>query len=107
TPTAPPTAISNIPPDAYMVLNVQATGEMYIWVLADNQEVYNGPLQNDERTFNAHMRLFVQVKNLINGRVTFNDRRILPRNQKERTDLSRAWVMNAKGTPVATEALPY
>src|SRR5581483_10597905 len=68
TPTALPTATLNIPPDAYMTLDVQAIGEMYIWVLADNQEVFNGPLRNDERTFNAHGRLFVQVKNLINGR---------------------------------------
>lgn len=107
-PTLPPASPTlNIPADAQMTFSVEATGEMFVWVLADNQEVFNGRLENDARTWTAHARLFAEVKNLINGQVTFNEKRILARNQIERSDLYRAWEMNSKGTPVPVEPTPY
>ncbi|MBI4671842.1 MAG: helix-turn-helix domain-containing protein [Chloroflexi bacterium] len=96
-----------IPADAKMTLTIQAEGQMEAWVLADGQEVFNAPLQNETHTWTAHTGMFLQVKNISRGRVAFNDKRILPRNQQERTNLVRAWLMNAQGTPVAVPPTPF
>jgi len=96
-----------VPEDAAMTLEARATGELTLWVLVDEQEVFNGPLSNETRTWTAHARLFVQVKNIGQGQVFFQGRRILPRDQEERSELNRAWIMNPLGTPVAVPPTPY
>ena len=95
------------PTDNQMTLTIQAEGPMEAWVIADEVQVFQGPMQNETRTWTATSRLFVQVKNIEQGRVAFNSNRILPRNQQERTELARAWVMSPQSTPVAVPPTPY
>ncbi len=97
----------NVPPDAQMTLVVEANGAMGVWVIVDEDSVLNDTLQNETRTFTAHSRLFVQIKNIGNGRVFFQGTRILPRDQQERSELSRAWLMSPLGTPVIVPPTPY
>jgi transcriptional regulator with XRE-family HTH domain len=106
-PTAPLSQTLEIPTNALMALAVQAEGAMEAWIVADGQEVFNGPLQNETRTWTARSQLFMQIKNIEQGRVALNGRRILPRDQQERTTLVRAWVMSPKGTPVAVPPTPF
>jgi|GEM_PF-756765 len=107
TPNAPRSPTLEIPANALMTLAVQAEGAMEAWIVADGQEVFNGPLQNETRTWTAHAQLFMQIKNIEQGRVALNGRRILPRDQQERSALVRAWVMNPKGTPAAVPPTPF
>ncbi len=104
---APPSPTLDLPVNALMTLTVQAEGAMEAWIVADGQEIYNGPLQNETRTWTARAQLFIQIKNITQGRVAFNGKRILPRDQKERSDLTRAWAMNPRGTPVAVSPTPF
>jgi len=103
----PPSLTPDLPVNALMTLTVQAEGAMEAWIVADGQEIYNGPLQNETRTWTARAQLFIQIKNITQGRVAFNGKRILPRDQKERSDLRRAWAMNPRGTPVAVSPTPF
>lgn len=101
------TPTSEIPPDAQMTLSIEATGEMGVWVIVDEDVLFNGTMVKETRSFTAHSRLFMQVKNIGNGRVFFQGTRILPRNQQERTELARAWLMSPLGTPVIVPPTPY
>jgi hypothetical protein len=107
TPSTPAAPTSEIPADAQMTLTIEANGEMGAWIIVDEDEAFNGTLKNESRTFTAHSRLFMQIKNIGNGRVFFQGTRILPRNQEERTELNRAWLMNPLGTPVIIPPTPY
>lgn len=106
-PTASLSQTLEIPANALMTLAVQSEGPMEAWIIADGQEVYKGPLLNETRTWTAHAQLFMQIKNITQGRVALNGNRILPRDQQERTNLARAWVMNPKGTPGAVSPTPF
>ncbi len=101
------TATPDVPSDALMTLQIDATGEMGAWIIVDEEEVFNGTLQNETRSFTARSRLFMQIKNIGNGRVFFQGTRILPRNQQERSELSRAWLMSPQGLPVIIPPTPY
>lgn len=101
------TPTSEIPPDAQMTLSIEATGEMGVWVIVDDDVLFNGTMEKETRSFTAHSRLFMQVKKIGNGRVFFQGTRILPRNQQERTELARAWLMSPLGTPVIVPPTPY
>ena len=90
-----------------MTLEVSTDQEMWVWVLADNKEVYKGPMTNDGRTWTAHQRIFVEVQDVSKGEVTFDEKRILPKTFDERTDLLRAWQMNEDGKPVSVDPQPY
>lgn len=102
-----PTATITLPAEPIMTLEVQADGEMGAWIIADEVMVFNGTLNKETRTFTAQSRLFMQIKNIENGRVFFQGTRILPRNQQERTELVRAWLMNPQGVPVIIPPTPY
>lgn len=102
-----PTETSEIPADATMTLEIQANGEVSAWVIVDEDSVFSGTLKSETRTFIAHTRLFAQIKNIGNGQVFFQGTRILPRNQAERTELDRAWLMNPEGVPVIVPPTPY
>lgn len=104
-PTVPISATATS--EAQMKLEIQAIGELQAWVIVDEDSVFNGTLKNETRSYSAHSRLYVQIKNISNGRVFFQGTRILPRNQAERTELARAWIMNAFGTPVIVPPTPY
>lgn len=104
-PTA--TATLDIPADASMTLEIEATGTMTAWIIVDEESVFNGTLTNEKRTYVAHARLFMEIKNIENGRVFFQGTRILPRDQQERSDLFRAWLINPLGTPVIIPPTPY
>lgn len=106
-PTVSSSRTLEIPANALMTLAVQSEGPMEAWIIADGQEVYKGPLLNETRTWTAHAQLFMQIKNITQGRVALNGNRILPRDQQERTNLVRAWVMNPKGTPAAVSPTPF
>lgn len=106
-PTASTSPTLAIPANALMTLAVQSEGPMEAWIIADGQQVYKGPLLNETRTWTAHAQLFMEIKNITQGRVALNGKRILPRDQQERTDLARAWVMNPKGTPAAVSPTPF
>lgn len=101
------TATAEIPADAQMTLQIQALTEMQAWVILDEDSVFNGSLKNETRTWIAHERLYLQIKNIGNGRVFFQGTRILPHDQAERLELNRAWLMNAFGTPVIVPPTPY
>lgn len=101
------TPTPEIPPEAQMMLTVEANGELGAWIIVDEDEVFNGFLKSETRTFTAHSRLFMQIKNIGNGRVFFQGTRILPRNQQERSELNRAWLMSPLGTPVIIPPTPY
>lgn len=107
TPTVTVSSTLEIPVDGMMTLTIQAEGPMEAWLVADGQEIFQGALQNETRTWTAHARLFIQIKNISQGRVAFNGARILPRNQQERTELVRAWMMSPRGTPVAVPPTPF
>lgn len=107
TPTVTVSPTLEIPVDGIMTLTIQAEGPMEAWLVADGQELFQGALQNETRTWTAHTRLFMQIKNISQGRVAFNGSRILPRNQEERTELVRAWMMSPEGTPVAVPPTPF
>lgn len=92
---------------AEMILEIQATDEMGARIIVDEDEVFNGTLKNETRTFIARSRIFMLIKNIGNGRVFFQGTRILPRNQEERSELYRAWLMNPLGTPVIVPPTPY
>lgn len=103
--TATPTF--DVPEDAQMTLEVEADTEVGVWVVVDGDTAFNGTLTNESRTFIARARMFVEIKNIENGRVFFQGTRILPRNQEERFDLFRAWFMNPSGTPVIVPPTPF
>ncbi len=103
--TATPTF--DVPEDAQMTLEVQADEELGVWVVIDGDTAFNGTLTNESRTFIARARMFVEIKNIENGRVFFQGTRILPRNQEERFDLVRAWFINPLGTPVIVPPTPF
>lgn len=107
TPTPVISATLTAPATAPMTLTIQANGPMEAWVIADESQVFNGALQNETHTWTARSRLFVQVKNITQGQVAFNNTRILPRNQQERSELARGWLMNPQGTPVAVPPTPF
>ncbi|MCC7163145.1 MAG: helix-turn-helix domain-containing protein [Anaerolineae bacterium] len=104
-PTGTPTF--DVPADAQMILELQANGEMGAWVVVDGDTAFNGTLTNESRTFIARARMFIEIKNIENGRVFFQGTRILPRNQQERFDLFRAWFMSPLGTPVIVPPTPF
>lgn len=97
----------DVPEDAQMTLEVQANSPMGVWVVVDDDTVFNGTLTNESRTFIARARMFIQIKDVENGRVFFQGTRILPRNQQERTELYRAWFMNPLGTPIIVPPTPF
>jgi transcriptional regulator with XRE-family HTH domain len=97
----------NVPPDAQMTVQITADQPMGVWIVADNVEVFRGNLTGETRTWTAHQRLYVQVKNLPNGTVVFNGKQILARVFAERQVLERAWQMNAKGVPLQAEAATF
>ncbi len=107
TPTASLSPTLEIPANALMTLVIQAEGAMEAWIVIDGQEAFNGALQNETRTWTARAQLFMQIKNITQGRVALNGKRILPRDQQERSHLVRAWVMNPKGTPAAVPPTPF
>lgn len=90
-----------------MTLTVETENELEAWIVADGEEVFNGALRNETRTWTARAQLFMQIKNITQGRVALNGRRILPRDQQERSNLVRAWLMNPQGTPVAVPPTPF
>ncbi len=94
----------NVPPDAQMSVQVNAANTMWVWIVADNVEVFKGNLLNESRTWTAHTRLYIQVKDLPNGTLLFNDKPLLARVFAERQVLERAWQMNERGVPVQMEA---
>lgn len=98
---------ANVPENAEMTLEVRSLGGMELRVLVDEREVFNGPLENETRIWTAHARLYAQIRNIGQGQVFFDGRRILPRDQQERSELNRAWMMNPLGTPVAVPPTPY
>lgn len=104
-PTA--TITIELPVEASMTLEIRANGEVGAWVIVDEDTVINGILKNETRTFTARARLFMQIKNIENGSVFFQGTRILPRDQQERSLLSRAWLINPLGTPVIVPPTPY
>jgi hypothetical protein len=106
-PTPPPSPTRDIPPDAAMSIDLEADGEMFVWLVIDEKQVLKDTMTGTSSSWAGRDRIFVQVRNIPNGRLFFNGRRILPRNQQERTELSRAWEMGLKGTPVAVTPLPY
>ncbi len=98
------TAIPINPASGQMQVQISAgTTPVWAWVVADNVEVYKGNIQNDTKTWNARERLYIQVKDLPNGSVSFNGKAILARVFAERKVIERAWQMNAAGTAVAVE----
>jgi len=80
-----PTATPAIPLGAEMTLEISASAPMEVWVIVDNVEVLKGTLENDSRSWTAHERIFVQVKNIVNGTVALNGKRILPAVFAERS----------------------
>jgi cytoskeletal protein RodZ len=105
--TASLTATAEVPADAKMTIAVQAVGQTHVLVLADEEQVFDGTLQKETRTWTAHLRFYLSINNLGQGSLLFNGKRILPRNQQERTTLVRAWLMSPLGTPVAVPPTPY
>lgn len=124
-PTPVPTFVATIPPALLIIptatteLNVTRTltttaeGEMllsvevqqqtvFLWLIADNQEVYKGNLEaGAAKEFTAKARMYLQIKNIPNAKVTFNGKAILPATFAERAVLERAWIMSPRGTPIA------
>lgn len=99
-----------VPFSGEIQLAVEITAEdspLWAWVVVDNVEVFKGNLQNDTRSWSAHSRLYVQVKDISNGSLSFNGKSILPRVFAERKLLERAWEADSSGTPTAIEAVPF
>lgn len=109
TPAASPASLlPQVPADAQMDIEISgASPSIWAWVVVDNVEVFKGPIENDTKDWTAHQRLYIQVKDLPNGTVTFEGKQILARVFAERQILERAWEINSAGTPVPEEALPF
>ncbi len=103
-PAVPGFPTVDVPPDAQMTVQVNAADTVWVWVVADNVEVFKGNLLNESKTWTAHARLYIQVKDLPNGTLLLNDKPVLARVFAERQVMERAWQMNAKGVPVQMEA---
>ena len=80
---------------------------VWAWVIVDNVEVFKGDVQNDTKNWMARQRLYIQVKDLPNGSLTFAGKAILPRIFEERKVLERAWEVNLAGTPLPIEPRPF
>jgi cytoskeletal protein RodZ len=102
-----PTATLSIPSDAIMTLEVSANAPLDVWIIVDNVEVLKGTIQNDSRSWTAHERIFIQVKNIVNGQVLLNGRRILPAVFAERTLIQRAWLLNSAGKAISVPPEPF
>lgn len=109
TPAASPASVlPAVPLDAQMDIEISgASPSIWAWVVVDNVEVFKGPIENDTKNWTAHQRLYIQVKDLPNGTVTFEGKQILARVFSERQILERAWEINSAGTPIPVEALPF
>ncbi len=105
--SAPVYPTLNVPPDAQMTVQLSANAPLWAWVVVDNVEVFKGNLEKDSRTWNAHERLYVQVKNIPNGSLIFEGKPILPRVFAERQVLERTWQMNSFGKPIAVAPAPF
>jgi Helix-turn-helix domain len=106
--TVPNSLLANVPPDAEMDVQISA-GEspVWVWIVADNVERFKGNLLNETRDWTAHEVLYIQVKDLPNGTVSFNGKPILARVFEERKVLERSWEMTSSGTPAAAQPVPF
>jgi hypothetical protein len=105
---APASPNSRVPPNAQMVVQISASASpVWAWVVADNVEVFKGNIENDTKAFNAHERLYIQVKDLPNGSVIFDGKAVLARVFAERKIIERAWQLNSAGIAVAVEPHPF
>lgn len=86
-----------------LALSVETQQPIFLWVIADNQEVFKGILDAGViNEFTARERMYVQVKNIPNATIIGPDKkRIQPATFAERTVLERAWILNPRGTPIA------
>lgn len=98
------TAVPIKPASGQMQVQITAgTSPVWAWVIADNVEAFKGNLQNETKTWNAHEQLYIQVKDLPNGSVSFNGKAILARVFAERKVIERAWQTSPTGAAVAVE----
>lgn len=107
-PASPVSILPPVPADAQMEVDISgASPAIWAWVIVDNVEAFKGEIENDTKTWTAHQRLYIQVKDLPNGTVTFEGKSILARVFVERKVLERAWEIDAAGNPNAVEPLPF
>lgn len=83
-----------------MTLTVEVQSAISIWVMADNREVFKGDLTSGTQTWVARGRLYVQVRNIPNARVTLSGKPVQAATFAERSLLERAWILNPRGTPI-------
>lgn len=107
-PASPVSLLPQVPPDAQMEVDISgASPAIWAWVIVDNVEAFKGEIENDTKTWTAHQRLYIQVKDLPNGSVTFESKSILARVFAERKVLERAWEIDAAGNPIPVEPLAF
>jgi cytoskeletal protein RodZ len=107
-PSSPVAPVALIPGDAQMDIEISAGGSpIWAWIVVDDLEVFKGNIQNDDKTFIARQRLYIQIKDLPNGTVTFEGKSILARVFSERKVLERAWQIDSNGAAVPVEAVPF
>ncbi|MGB8643757.1 MAG: helix-turn-helix domain-containing protein [Anaerolineae bacterium] len=104
-PTNTPLPSSSAPARAgpQMTLQITANDTMWVWVISDNVEVFKGELKGATKTWIAYERLYLQIKNLPNGTVLFDDKPIKASVFGERQLIERAWEMSAKGVPLSVD----
>jgi Helix-turn-helix domain len=106
--TKPSVPLVDVPQDARMDIQVSSGGSpVWVWIVVDNVEAFKGNVENETRNWTAHERLYIQVKDLPNGTVSFDGKVILARVFAERKLLERAWEMKSSGTPAAIQPVPF